>query len=65
MTNDEKTKLIYGIVKDLRRVISTEVLPPQIEQDLSNALVYLDCAKNNLMNEETIFKVVPTVVKKS
>ena len=65
MTNDEKINFIYGIVKDLRRVISTEVLPPQVEQNISDALVYLDCAKSNLMNEESIFKVVPTVVKKS
>ena len=46
-------------------MLNTEVFPPPVEQNISDAIVYLDCAKNNLMNEESIFKVVPTVVKKA
>ena len=65
MTNDEKINYLYQTTNVLRQMLNAEVLPPPVEQNISDALVYLDCAKSNLMNEESIFKVVPTVVKKS
>lgn len=65
MTNDEKINYLYQTTNVLRQMLNTEVFPPPVEQNISDAIVYLDCAKNNLMNEESIFKVVPTVIKKA
>ena len=69
MTNDEKINFIYGITRDIRRFLNGEDFTLEVEQNLSDALVYLDCAKNNLIevheDKKDVFRVAPTIVARA
>lgn len=51
----------------LRKMINLDNYPKKVEQDISDAIVYLDCARENLLREiggeDGIFRVSPQVVK--
>lgn len=69
MTNDEIYFRLNELSNGLRRMLNTEDVPPDVEQNISDAIVYLDCAKHNLADvhgdAKNIYRVAPTIVARS
>lgn len=69
MTNDEIYFRLNELSNGLRRMLNTEDVPPDAEQNISDAIVYLDCAKHNLAevheDAKNIYRVAPTIVARA
>ena len=69
MTNDEIYFRLNELSNGLRRMLNTEDVPPDAEQNISDAIVYLDCAKHNLVevheDAKNIYRVAPTIVARA
>jgi len=69
MTNDEIYFILNKKANDLRHILNTEDVPPDAEQNISDAIVYLDCAKHNLAevheDAKNIYRVAPTIVARA